>query len=369
MSRKVWVTLYDKGVILYPNLYIFLIGAPASGKSIAIDVARNELWKEMKDYFVAPKSITAAALSDTLNEAKIKLLRPGLNPPFIEFNSLIICSSELGVFISAYDGEFIQRLTDLYDNGIYDERRRGKDLKIVIPQAQLNLLGGTTPSYLNDLLPSGAWDQGFISRVIMIYSSEVPKKKLFGASTEETVSRQVLVEDLKTIGSLYGQMTWQPAAADLLELWNEQGGPPTPDHIRLIHYTGRRTSHLAKLCMIASVSRSNELIITEDDFHEAVNWLAEAEFYMPEIFKSMKSNTADGTAIDEAFYFVWAEWSKSKKPVGEHQIIQFLQQRVPNYSVLRIIDLMCRSNMLKQVGANGHGGLYEPVAKSQHSSQ
>lgn len=367
MSRKVWV--HTMGSDFFPNLFIFLIGAPASGKTVPINVVREDIWRQLQDgYYLAPKSITSAALSDTLAESKVRVLRPAAVPPFVEFNSLAIFSPELGTFISSYDNDLMQRLTDLYDNEAYEERRRGKDLNLVIPKAQLNMLGGTTPSFLNQLLPTGAWDQGFISRVIMVFSGDQQIKPLFDTPVTEQAMRDDLVTDLKNIGSLYGKMEWEPEAAKAMQDWHMAGGPPTPDHIRLLHYVGRRTGHMLKLCMVASISRSNELIIRKEDFASALTWLVEAETFMPEIFKAMRGSTMDGSAIDETWYFCWSVWSKEKAPIAEYRLIQFLQQRVPSYSVMKILELLVTSNMLVRVSSDHRGYLYEPVPKGRHSA-
>lgn len=365
LSRKVWVHTY--GADLYPNLYVFLVGAPASGKTVPIDVVREDIWRELKEgYYVAPKSLTSAALSDTLAEAKVRILRPSSVPPFVEFNSLSILSPELGTFISSYDNDFIQRLTDLYDNGAYEERRRGKDLNLVLPKAQLNMLAGTTPSFLGSMLPIGAWDQGFISRVIMVFADYTERKDLFHVPQTSASLRNALVEDLRTIGSLYGKVDWDPEAGAAMQAWHMAGGPPAPDHIRLTNYCGRRTAHLLKLCTVASLSRSNERVIRLNDFEEALSWLLEAEMYMPEIFKAMKGSTQDGSAIDETWYFIWSIWTKEKVPVAEHRIVGFLQQRVPSYSVMKIFELLKTSQMIEFAGASSSGSLWKPIPKGAH---
>ena len=64
-------------------------------------------------------------------------------------------------------------LNHLYDCPPYKERKRGKGIEYELENAQLNLLAGTQPAYLNNLLPEGAWQQGFMSRTIIVYSGEV----------------------------------------------------------------------------------------------------------------------------------------------------------------------------------------------------
>src|SRR5438270_12959948 len=94
------------------------------------------------------------------------------------FNSLLIASKELGALIPGYDTDFLNALTYLYDNAKYDEKRRGKSEPLVIERPQVNLIGCTTPGFLLDTMPIGAWSQGFLSRVILVYSDIIGERKL-----------------------------------------------------------------------------------------------------------------------------------------------------------------------------------------------
>src|SRR5262245_36744470 len=112
--------------------------------------------------------MTSASLIDALNESARRIVRLG-DPPYIEFNSLTVISRELGVLIPSWEAALMNNLTDIYDGYVVDQKRRGKDLRIKIDYPQINLLGACTPSYLNEVMPAGAWDQGFISRTLLIY--------------------------------------------------------------------------------------------------------------------------------------------------------------------------------------------------------
>ena len=159
LERKVWVRTL--GSNLYPNLYTILIGPPGVGKTMVLDEV-GQMWSGLEEHHVAPSSVSAASLIDALKDAERKILRPGEDPNFVQFNSLLIASNELGVFMPAYDPDFMSRLTDLYDNKRYSERRRTRDLKLTIDHPQVNLLAATTPSSMNGMLPEGAWDQVFV---------------------------------------------------------------------------------------------------------------------------------------------------------------------------------------------------------------
>jgi len=358
LERKVWVqTLGSK---LYPNLYTVLVGPPGVGKTTVLSEV-SRLWRELPDHHVAPSSVTKASLIDCLDDAKRKIIRPGLVPPFVEFNSLLVASGELGVLIPAYENDFMNVLTDIYDGHPYAERRRTKDLRVSIQYPQLNLLGATTPSYLNAFMPEGAWDQGFISRTLLIYSGERVIRPLFGDQSRDESIFKNLINDLKLIGSLYGEVTFSQDAADAISAWHMAGGPPIPEHPKLAHYLTRRTAHLLKLCMVACASDGGSLVISLEHYQRALNWLVEAEGTMPDIFRSMTSG-GDSRAMEEAWYFVYTSFMKEKKPILETRLVFFLKERVPSHQIKPIIDTMVRAGMLKLAVVSGLPA-YQPEKK------
>lgn len=366
LERRVWTQIYA-GKPLFPNLYVFLVGPPASGKTVAM-IETRALWKKLPDLFVAPTSMSAASMGDRLAEAKRKIVRP-TDPkrPYIEYNSLLIASPELGTLLPSYDPEMMTKLTDLYDCGPYEETKRTKDLKLMIPDAQLNIIASVTPPFLGEFLPASAWDQGFMSRVMMIFSGERIVKPLFLKGVDADEHYRSLVADLKIVSTLYGEVLWTDAAGDLLDRFNREGGKIAPVHPRLQHYNSRRTAHLAKLCVIAAVSRSTfDYRVILDDYRVALDWLVEAEGLMPDVFKAMQVG-GDGLSIDELWHFMFDLWMKETKPIGEHRLVQFLIPRIPAHSILRVIETMVKSDMIELIGHDQKGrGLYKPKGEQEH---
>ena len=155
---------------LYPNLYVFLVGHPGVGKTRTINAAAAFL-REIPDFHLSPTSMSAASLVDALVESKRSIIR--LPDPPMEYNSMTICADELSAFMHKFDDEIIGNLTTFYDVVVpYAQHRRGKEIRIKIKNPQLNILSGTTPSNLIKFMPENAWDQGFTSRVIMVFSDE-----------------------------------------------------------------------------------------------------------------------------------------------------------------------------------------------------
>lgn len=348
LERKVWAR--TKGSNLYPNLYIILVGPPGVGKSAILSHSERIL-RAVPELFVAPSSLTTASLIDTLDLAKRKIIRPTQNPAFAQFNSLQVIASELGVFLPAYDPAFMNTLTKLYDGELYEERRRtGKVNHIRIDSPQLNIVGGTTPSYLNSFLPDGAWDQGFTSRTIFVYCGTPVRTPIFSDEADLSHLEKTylgLVHDLKLISALFGKLEWDTDAAAAITNWDDTGLPPIPEHGKLAHYNSRRLAHAIKLCMVASVSRGSDLRIKLDDYNNALDWLLEAEAVIPDIFASM-GVTAEGQTINDCWHYIFTAYAKGgKKPVSEHRIYEFLRNRVPSHSIKNVIEVMVRSHMLK----------------------
>jgi len=357
LERKVWVC--SQGANLYPNIYTILVGPPGVGKS-AITARVQSLWSELPEHHLAPSNTTKAALMDQLSEAKRTLLKP---KEIIEFNSLKILSNELGVLLPAYDGEFMATLTDLYDGSPYEERRRSsKTGPMKIDRPQFNLLAATTPAHLHDFLPAGAFDQGFLSRCFLVYSGEIILRPLFDAVSVNSDEWKSLILDLKHIARMYGEMKFSPEAAEAITAWHMGGRLPVPGHPKLHNYGTRRTLHLLKLCMIASASGSDDLLISIEHYRTALAWMLEAEQFMPDIFKSMGSG-GDAKAIEECWYFCFQIYSKKKEPVPEAKLIQFLQERVPAHSVERVLMIMVKAGLFKTVDVNKIGVCYVPREK------
>ncbi len=150
LERKVWVqTLGSK---LYPNIYAILVAPPGVGKT-EVTWRVRDIWESLEDHCIASTSVTKASLIDELNDAERRIVTNHRDNPVDHFNSLLMSINELGVLIPAYENEFMNVLTDLWDCKHYSERRRTNKLEIVIKRPQLNLLAACTPSYLMNVLP------------------------------------------------------------------------------------------------------------------------------------------------------------------------------------------------------------------------
>lgn len=357
LERKVWVYVPAYKSNLYPNLYTFFVGPPAVGKTVMTSKVR-EMLQELSDHKLAPVAVSRGSLMDSLRDAHRTVMskdRP------VSFNSLTVIVNELQVFLTEYQPDFMSTITDIYDCKSYGEKKRGKELEYVLNAPQLNILAATAPASLQDLLPDNAYEHGFMSRVVVVYSDASRTLDLFDEVAEDTALHVNLVHDLKLIGNLFGACTFTDEAKIKLNAWHKSGGKPRPEHPRLRNYNSRRTAHTMKLCMIANAQRCGDLIITVEDFMLAQDWLAECEAEMENVFVAMKSGSERAIMIDCA-HMARRLFEKTSKPIREAVIIEFLQTRgIPSHSVERLLKLMIQAEMFEK----RIDGLYPNKIKSE----
>jgi len=280
-----------------------------------------------------------ASLVDKLVEAKRNIIQHHPVQSITEYNSLLIVASELSAFMHEYkNNELIPGLTQFYDVDFYAQSRRTRDLHITIPRPQINILAGTTPSNLINFIPEYAWEQGFTSRIIMVYADTKPLIDIFNTPNKPMPAD--MTHDLAVINGLFGQIGWTEEWAVAMHQWKMLKFDPTPNHPKLRWYCERRYAHMIKLSMIASVDRGNDLMMNKADFNKAMGWLLEAEAFMPEIFRSGAG--LDSKAMDEIQHFV-----SVMKKVSENKVVNFARERVPAHSVMRVLEVMERSGMIK----------------------
>ncbi len=354
LERRVFT--YSTGEQLYPNLFVLFVAPPGIGKTQAIKRV-HELWRLVPDLIVSPDNITKAALVDAVADASRKIVRSPTE--LLEYNSMQIAADELGVLLPAHDLDFLSVLNKLFDcPPFYTERRRTIKIPIDIPNPQVTILAGTQPGFMAEIFPETAWGMGFTSRLIMIYAGKQVKVPLNLFYDEDAADQEMkaknllkkqLLSELKTMLHLFGRFRFDQGAAVALEQWHSSGGRATePQHSKLEHYNARRTQHLLKLCMVASVSRSNEMLITLEDYHRALNWLLEAEETMPDVFRNM-TQRSDTQTLQELHFYCWQIYAKEKKSVHEQRIFNFLSTRVPSDRIEKILDIADRAGIVKRV--------------------
>ena len=361
LERKCWMTI--SGKTLYPHMYIVLVGPPGSGKTFVTDEV-EELWREIKELHVAPKSMSFASLGDALKDATRKIIRPGQIPPYIEFNTLLIHSRELKILMPEYSSMMLDRLTDLWDCKVWDERLRSGQTNYIIEKPQIHLLAGETPSYFTSMIPDNAWEGGFLSRTILIYAGQQRRMDLFSDASLSRENREPLVIGLKRRAQMFGKFEFTDQAVTLVRNWFLSGCEPQPEHAKLRHYISRRHIHLLKVMAVSSVSRGETMIIDDEDFGRAMSWMLYYKSQIEEIFKSA-ATSGDGRVIEEVWYWMYRERIRTGEPLRASIVSRFVSARVPAFHVGKVIQIMEEGGWVKKhLGGDG-AFYYTPFEKQR----
>lgn len=349
----------------YPNLYITLTGESGSGKTEAINVAKD-LWLGLEKFHVSPDNMTNAALYDAILEAQRVFHANGHGASI--YCALTVCSPELGVLIPKYDLEFLSDLSHIYDNQpTFDSKRRDKTRTVHIDQPTVNILAGVTPKALSEIMPEMAWGQGFASRMIFIFGSRPEDNDVDIFQRQRPLNLNVLRPRLEEVWHLTGEANWSPDAVDGMYKWyNEERKDTEPVHHRLHEYRTRRLIHLLKLTMISAVSAGRDLEIELDDLARGKAWLYEAEALMPDVFRAMTSRS-DAQILYELNYVMWTKYAATamdkRSSVDEEDLWRFLGEKVESFRIKALIEAAVKSGILKP---GGMPGTYIPRAPELH---
>lgn len=294
---------------LYPNLFVILVGQSGkTRKGVALGIAKNLLTK-VPGVSVAPEASSREAVILAMKRAMLSYEDPK-SGKIVMHCSLTAFSEELAVFLGQGDVKLLANLTDWYDSKsdwAYETVGRGRD---ALQGLCFNLMGATAPDWLQSMLPQEAVGGGFTSRVIFVVEDKkgkmIPEHQLTEAEYELEAK---LLRDLERISQLKGQFTFSPAGRDCYVGWYEQEdallskGEAAVADVRFSGYCERRATHLRKLMMLMSASRSDELEIDVQDFDKALAVLKMTERKMHKTFGGL-GRAKDSDVTDKVFEYI-----------------------------------------------------------------
>ena len=194
--------------------------------------------------------------------------------------------------------EFMTMLTKLWDNMSKYEHPKIHGRSIVIEKPTVNIFGGNTVQGFALAVPPEALGNGFMSRMLFVYSEPTGIKVTFPDPINTKLKTQ-LVDFLSDIRDNFrGELSYSDEAKKVLDsIYKNQ---IEVDDIRFKHYTTRRFTHHLKLCIIIAASE-NSKTLTAPIVIKANTLLASIEKKMPKAlgeFGKGKYNEVSGTILD-----------------------------------------------------------------------
>lgn len=287
LRRRVWIDqFYFKWI---PNFYILFVAPPGVvSKSTTADTAM-EILREVPGISFGPDIITWQALVSSFANATEQFQ---YNGSFYAQSAITCVASELGNLLDPTNRELVDLLVTLWDNRKNLDKSTKMSGEDHIANPSTNIIGCTTPSWLQENVPQGVVGGGLASRFLFVHGDK--KSKLIDLPAEYVppglaLAKQKLLEDLIEISKLAGPFTYTPEAREWSKAWyaqlwadNAEVGEET-----FGNYHARKQTHLWKTAMVLAVAKRDELIITAEDLSLADTMLTDIEQDMPKVFARM----------------------------------------------------------------------------------
>lgn len=295
LKRRVWID--QRQFEWTPNFYIIFV-APAgiANKSTTISIGQG-LLRDIKGINFGPDSGTWQAIGQSLMDAQefVPLVAGQLDGEMEQMSCISCAVGELGTFLDFGDRKLIDTLTSLWDGqrGTFEHKTKTTG-SILISNPWINLISGTTPSWLRKNVPEETIGGGLASRIIFVFGDKkrqlVPYPSLVGERDAHRKLRDKLVTDLSNIGDMLGEMVLTPEAVEwgiqwYVKHWDERD-IDLASH-RYDGYRARKQTHVHKLAMVLSASESSTGIITREHLEKAVKIVTGMEKDMIKVFESI----------------------------------------------------------------------------------
>lgn len=294
LRRRVWID--QKYFHWVANQYIILVAPPGIvSKSTTASVGMN-LLKEVPGITFGPDVVTWQKLVEDMGKSTEMVYWPE-KETYLPMSCITISSSEFGNLLDPSNREMVDVLVSLWDGqpGAFKKgtKTSGNDQ---IENPWINIIACTTPAWISGNFPDYMIGGGFTSRCLFVYADK--KRQLVaypsGHVPENFQSqREDLIHDLERISTLVGEYTLSPAATLWGESWYEQhyaGKHPTLSPEQFGGYLARKQTHIHKLAMVLSASKSDELIIQADTLALAASLVDALETDMPKVFGKIGLN-------------------------------------------------------------------------------
>ena len=344
LKRDTWLKWYPGK--FYGNLYIFIVAPPSiCGKSyVAKKVLDERIFRDY-EYYVSSEemkirkklrifhsSITEAGIITNLKPAS-KVSDPSTGKRIEIGSDAVFIVSEIANLLGKQSHKIglIERLISLYDCDDSDDSTTKQSGKEELKNIYITIIGASTKTGLAESIPSTAWGDGFLSRVIILnqdYSTRVypfPKEIVGGPTVEEMKARLAWIAENST-----GEYEFSPEAKHAYEVWYPEWNrklqsDPKKEHFRL-------DIHLVKLSLIMRSQRYEPgRIIELRDFNDALKILNST------IGDTERATSEVGIDFIGKARETIEPWLRKKEKVSRRELARTFSGRKINSKVLNLV--------------------------------
>lgn len=361
LKRNVFM---KRSFTFYPNQYIILVGPPGVGKGEAIKPAVS----------IAKKADTANYLSDRWTAERIvQKLANGFSKPgfstvggvakgvIVQDASATIVSTELPVFLGASDW-MLPFLCEMWDKNEFEyETKHGTSSKV--SDLCTSLVAGCVPDFIRKINKDsgGIITGGFTSRCIFAYADKPAKEIAWSQPLEGTQLEQDLIDDLRHISLLNGEMKFHPRAYTKYEAFYHSCMMNGKfEQAVVAHFKGRARTHVLKTAIALCVSETDNLVIEETHLEQAIQMIVQVQNDLERVFRFVGANK-ELEAIENIMMFLEHKGMASFDEVMLYNY-RYLSE-MSEEGLQRLLSVMCTMKFCKY-----ENSMYKVVPKTKGAS-
>lgn len=299
LQRRVWY-FEDEGA-LYTNLYITLVGPPATGKGLVLSRVKELLSyhkNEKKAKVITnagqefpplfPVGSDATTFEALLQDMESKIVITPVDKSIIStgiysHTSYAFCLTELSSLFKRNREDLSKFLIKAYDCEDYDNSTKHMGINRIRKMC-LNFAAATQLEFIKEGYRNNLFGQGFVSRVLWIFENRTrfDKFHIGKKDAEMEAARKEILDWIKRLAGVLGQLTYNEEVSEWLEHWYATELVPKRDtaSVKMQEYYGRKRVNLLKLAASVHFSHSLSYEITLPDFHKALDLLNSIETNM-----------------------------------------------------------------------------------------
>lgn len=234
---------------------------------------------------IAADATTYEALVQAVSESyrRINYVKPDNTPGIYGHSSICFSLQELGSLMRKRTDDTVNYMLGLYDCPLdyeYITKTKGKDR---VRRGCLNLLAGTTPSFMQSTFDEKLAGEGFTSRTFYVFANKNRKHqfRIPQLTESQKESQMIILQHILKLTRLYGCVKMDEETEAYLDAWwkEEESNP----HKRInkspqmMPYYARRNIHVMKVAMALHFSESTEMHIKLETFKAAIEFLDKEE--------------------------------------------------------------------------------------------
>lgn len=356
-TRRVWLP-WDKGA-MYPIVYTLLVGEAGSGKSIAMNYAKQML--AACDLPYSGNIETHQGLLRFMAGEPDK--KPEAIPSPVSFlcvdctgttklvHPMNIVGNEFTNFISADELGWMNMLNDIFGQDRYMYRTKGQGTDI-LEGPHINVLAGLPTEMSHDLQKQKVIASGFSRRTVFQFGERDwnnPKPRLLQTESQLAAFLRC-IEHMKSVMKLHGPFHWNSESDAWWDLWYRKHNPLVPKRPpQLRPWYGTKPDRLLQLAMLVSLSDGLSLELSPGHLQAALEFIETMERDLHRVFGGSGRNDLAAVAHAIYNYVAGQDTPLSKRKIMLHFLQDLGARRKAHEEFDECLKMLLETEKIKEI--------------------